>query len=131
MLSADRGGGVRLLVRGDRETVRALLEEFFTGQGWRVRAQGPGRLDVETGSLPRTILLGALAGRRSHLRARLELEEAPGGTRVRYRWGATVGRALGGAVGWARASRRHAETAEALTEQLRERGILREAAPER
>ena len=131
MLSADRGGGVRLLVRGDLEETRALLAEFFTAQGWRVHETTPARLDVETGSLRRTVLLGALAGRRFHLRARLELAEVPGGTRVRYRWGATVGRTLGGAVGWARAGRRHAETAEVLVERLRADGLLREAAPDR
>lgn len=131
MLSADRGGGVRLIVRGDLEETRALLAEFFTAQGWRVHETTPARLDVETGSLRRTVLLGALAGSRFHLRARLELAEVPGGTRIRHLWGATVGRALGGVAGWARASRRHAETAELLTALLRERGILLEAAPDR
>jgi hypothetical protein len=131
VLSADRGGGVRLSVRAEADSLRPLLEEFFTGRGWRVHAQGPMRLDVERGSLARTILLGALAGRRFHVRARLELDEIPGGTRIRYRWGATVGRALGGAVGWSRAAKLHAETAEALAEHLRDQGILGEVAPER
>jgi hypothetical protein len=131
VLSADRGGGVRLLVRGDHERVRALLEEFFTGRGWRVTEHGPGRLDLETGSLARTLLLGALAGRRFHVRGRLELAEDAGGMRIRYRWGATVGRALGGARGAARAGRLHAETADVLTDHLRSEGIQREAAPER
>ena len=131
MLSADRGGGVRLSVRADAGALRPLLEEFFAGRGWRVHAQGAERHVVERASLARTILLGALAGRRFHVRARLELDEIPGGTRIRYRWGATVGRALGGAVGWSRAARLHAETADALIERLRAEGILGEVAPER
>jgi hypothetical protein len=131
MLSADRAGGVLLTVRGDRAATGALLAEFFEHQGWRVQETSPARLDVETGSLGRTALLGAFAGRRFHLRARLELSEAPGGTRIRYRWGASVGRALGGAVGWARAGRLHAETAEALVARLRADGFLIDAAPER
>lgn len=131
MLSADRGAGMRLEVSGDPEAARALLAEFFTARGWRVRETGPHRLDIETGSLRRTLLLGALAGRRFHLRARLELAAIHGGTRIRYRWGATVGRTLGGAVGWARAGRRHAETAEELVRHLRADGLLREATPDR
>ena len=122
---------MQLSVRGDHETVRTLLEEFFTARGWRVHEASPGRLDVETGSLGRTLLLGALAGRRFHVRGRLELAEDAGGVRIRYRWGATVGRALGGAVGWSRAARLHAETADALIERLRAEGILGEVAPER
>ena len=37
----------------------------------------------------------------------------------------------GGAVGWSRAARLHAETADALIERLRAEGILGEVAPER
>ena len=121
---------MQLSVRGDHETVRTLLEEFFTARGWRVHEASPGSLDVETGSLGRTLLLGALAGRRFHVRGRLELAEDAGGVRIRYRWGGTSGRALGGAVGAARAGRLHAETADALAAHLRERGLLREVDPE-
>lgn len=130
-MSAERGGGMRYAVRGDLTATGALLAEFFAGRGWRVEQDVPSRLEVETGSIGRTLLLGAFAGRRFHLRARLELTETPGGTRIRYRWGASVGHALGGAVGSARAGRRHVETAEALAERLRADGILLEVAPER
>lgn len=128
---AGRGGGMLYAVRGDLASTGALLAEFFASRGWRVAQDVPSRLDVETGSIGRTLLLGAFAGRRFHLRARLELAETPGGTRIRYRWGASVGRALGGAVGWAHAGRRHLETAEALAERLRADGLLLEVAPER
>lgn len=133
-MSAERTGRVELSVRADPGTVRTLLEEFFTARGWRVAEQAgapdPGLLEVETGSLRRTVLLGALAGRGAHLRARLELAEEPGGTRVVVRRSERAGRALGGLVGAARARRLHTETAEALTAHLREQGLLHETAPE-
>ena len=131
MLSVDGGEGMRLLVRGDLEATRALLREFFTSQGWRVRETSPVRLDVETGSLRRSVLLGAFAGSRLHLRARLELSEVPGGTRIRHLWNANLGLTLGGIYGRSRARERHAETAERLAERLRTEGLLLEAAPER
>lgn len=115
-----------LCVRVDREAARALLEEFFTDRGWHITGSSAELLEVEQGSLRRTVLLGGLTGRAFHLRARLELTAAEGGTRIRYRWGGNAGRVLGGAVGAARARRRHAETSAALAAHLRAQGLLRE-----
>ncbi|ATG50979.1 hypothetical protein CFK38_05100 [Brachybacterium vulturis] len=110
--------GRNLTVAGDLPAVRALVAEFFTDRGWTVHERGPGRLEVETGSLRRTVLLGAFAGSRFHLTAALELREVPGAVEVHHRWGSGAGRALGGAVGRARAARRHREVAAALERQL-------------
>lgn len=121
-----------LCVRVDREAARAMLEEFFTDCGWHITGSSAELLEVEQGSLRRTVALGGLAGRGFHMRARLELSEDPdltegaGGTRIRYRWGGDAGRILGGAVGAARARRRHAETSAALAAHLRAQGLLRE-----
>ncbi|MDN5822527.1 MAG: hypothetical protein L0H74_03355 [Brachybacterium sp.] len=113
-----------LTVAGELRTVGGLVAQFFTEHGWTVHERGPGRLEVETGSLRRTVLLGAFAGSRFRLTALLELRALPsdgGGpetVEVRYRWGAGAGRALGGSVGRIRAARRHRETSIALGRHL-------------
>ena len=117
-MSPAPAAGVVLSVGGALPAVRALVGRFFVERGWQVRERGPALLVAETGSRRRTVLLGALAGRRFHLTAPLELHEVPGGVEVRYRWGAGAGRALGGSLGRARATRSHERTAAALAEAL-------------
>ncbi|GAA1483538.1 hypothetical protein [Brachybacterium fresconis] len=84
MNGQDRAGtaqppaGAELLVRGDTVWARELVEEFFVDRGWRVRDRGPGRVDYEWGSRRRTLLLGALAGRRFHVTARIALRPGRG-----------------------------------------------------
>src|SRR5699024_12483388 len=110
-MSPAPAAGVVLTVGGALPAVRALVGRFFVERGWQVHERGPALLVAETGSRRRTVLLGALAGRRFHLTAPLELHEVPGGSEVRYRWGAGAGRALGGSLGRARATRSRARTA--------------------
>ena len=118
------GSGVVLTVRAEPEAAEALLEEFFTGRGWSVAERGPGRVSYEIGSRRRTVFLGALAGSAFHLTAPLELREGPGVTEIRYLWGDSAGRALGGLRGRARAARTHGETAAALDRKLEADGRL-------
>ena len=115
-MTADLPGGTVLTVDGDLPAVGGLVMSFFTAQGWTVHQRGPDRLEVEIGSRRRTLLLGSFAGSRFHLTAPLELRQLPGAVEVHYRWGAGAGRALGGAVGRARAARRHLETSAALAQ---------------
>src|SRR5699024_1501724 len=72
-MSGRAPAGAELLVRGDAVRARELVEEFFVDRGWRARERGPGRVDYERGSRRRTRLLGALAGRRFHVTARIAL----------------------------------------------------------
>lgn len=123
-MSAHPAAGVVLTVRAEPSAVQALLEEFFTGRGWSAREHGPGRLVFEIGSRRRTVFLGALAGSAFHLTAAIELRESPGATEIRYLWGESAGRALGGLRGRARAARTHLETAAALEQQLEADGRL-------
>ena len=118
------GPGVVLTVRAEPDAAEALLEEFFTGRGWSVAERGPGRVSYEIGSRRRTVFLGALAGSAFHLTAPLELREGPGVTEIRYLWGDSAGRALGGLRGRARAARTHGETAAALERKLEADGRL-------
>lgn len=118
------GSGVVLTVRAEPDAAEALLEEFFTGRGWSVAERGPGRVSYEIGSRRRTVFLGALAGSAFHLTAPLELREGPGVTEIRYLWGDSAGRALGGLRGRARAARTHGETAAALERKLEADGRL-------
>ena len=118
------GSGVVLTVRAEPDAAEALLEEFFTGRGWSVAERGPGRVSYEIGSRRRTVFLGALAGSAFHLTAPLELREGPGVTEIRYLWGDSAGRALGGLRGRARAARTHGETAAALKRKLEADGRL-------
>ena len=121
---AHPGSGVVLTVRAEPDAAEALLEEFFTGRGWSVAERGPGRVSYEIGSRRRTVFLGALAGSAFHLTAPLELREGPGVTEIRYLWGDSAGRALGGLRGRARAARTHGETAAALERKLEADGRL-------
>lgn len=123
-MSGSRPGGMLLTVHGDQRTARDLVEQFFAGRGWQAREQGPGRIDFETGSRRRSVLLGAFAGRSFHLVAPIALGEVPGGVEIRYLWGDSAGRALGGASGRARAARVHLETAAALAQRLQAEGRL-------
>ena len=118
------GSGVVLTVRAEPDAAEALLEEFFTGRGWSVAERGPGRVSYEIGSRRRTVFLGALAGSAFHLAAPLELREGPGVTEIRYLWGDSAGRALGGLRGRARAARTYGETAGALERKLEADGRL-------
>lgn len=120
-------GGVALMVRGDLRSVRTALDQFFLSRGWSVHERGPGRIDVERGSRRRSVFLGAFAGAKFHLSAPIELREGPGVTEIRYLWGESAGRALGGASGRARAARVHLETAGALEQQFGSDGRLVEA----
>ncbi|MGO1408134.1 MAG: hypothetical protein ACTHV2_07040 [Brachybacterium sp.] len=117
-MTTDLPDGTVLTVDGDLRTVGGLVATFFTARGWSVHERGPGLLEVETGSRRRTVLLGSFAGSRFHLTAPIELRELPSTVEVHYRWGAGAGRALGGAVGRARAARRHREASAALAEHL-------------
>lgn len=123
-MSVHPSAGVVLTVRADQRAARILLEEFFTGRGWSAHERGPGRIAYETGSRRRTVLLGAFAGSAFHLTASLELREGPGVTEIRYLWGESAGRALGGLRGRARAARTHGEMAAALEKQLEADGSL-------
>lgn len=126
-MSRRSSGGVVLTVRGDRRSVRAVVAQFFVGRGWSAHERGPERIEVERGSRRRSVLLGAFAGRRFHLSAPIELREGPGTTEIRYLWGESAGRALGGTSGRARAARVHLETATALEQQFAADGRLVDA----
>ncbi|MGP9538410.1 hypothetical protein ACT3SP_10370 [Brachybacterium sp. AOP43-C2-M15] len=123
-MTERRPGGAVLTMRGDLPVARNLLEEFFAARGWRGRVHGPDRVDYEIGSRRRTVLLGGLAGRGFHLTAPIELREIGGVVEIRYRWGESAGRALGGIAGRSRAARVHAETAAALEQRLETDGRL-------
>ncbi|WP_114854278.1 hypothetical protein [Brachybacterium sp. YJGR34] len=111
-------------LRGEAATARLAVGEFFEDRGWRVRERGEGRVDFESGSRRRTILLGAPAGRRFLLTAQISLRELGDRTEVRYRWGESAGQELGGRLGRTRARRAHRETAAALEQVLHDDGML-------
>lgn len=111
-------GGAEITVAGDLCTVRALVEAFFTERGWSVHERDRERFTIETGSVRRSVLMGAFAGSRFRLSATISLREVPGEVGVRYVWGADAGAHLGGIVGRSRSARAHLATAAALIEHL-------------
>src|SRR5690625_465236 len=72
----------------------------------------------------RTILLGALAGRRFFLTAVTEVREGDHAAEIHYRWGPAAGLALGGTIGRSRAERVHTQLAAELEAQLERSGHL-------
>ena len=120
----SRPASVVCVVRGGAQEARALVEEFFTSRGWTPRAQVDGTIAYEHGSRRRTILLGALAGRRFFLTAVTEVREGDHATEIHYRWGPGAGLALGGTIGRSRAERVHAQLAAELEAQLERSGHL-------
>src|SRR5699024_4992978 len=78
----------------------------------------------EHGSRRRTILLGALAGRRFFLTAVTEVREGDHAAEIHYRWGPAAGLALGGTIGRSRAERVHTQLAAELEAQLERSGHL-------
>lgn len=127
-MAEDRPGGVVLTVRGVETTVRRMVRDFFTARGWREHRLGPELTEYRTGNRWMTILLGGLAGPRFHLVAPLRLRrtrvDGAAVIEIHYRWGEQVGRALGGALGRARAGRTHLATAAALEQTFAEAGLL-------
>ena len=61
-------GAVRLLLTCDGPTARALTDACLREQGWHGKRRADGAVVYERGSLRRTLLLGALAGKRFHVR---------------------------------------------------------------
>ena len=116
--------GAVLTVRGDLRSLRTDLDQFFLSRGWSAQERGPGRIDFERGSRRRSVFLGAFAGQKFHLTAPIELRQSAGSTEIRYLWGESAGRALGGTSGRARASRVHLELVAELEQQLRAAGQL-------
>ncbi|MEE1650797.1 hypothetical protein V1260_08315 [Brachybacterium sp. J144] len=123
-MNQPRGDQLILTLRGDGESTRALLADFFTARGWTLAREDGTRIDYERGSRGRTILLGALAGGAFHLTAQLEVREGDHATDVVYRWGPGAGLVLGGTMGRQRAMRVHGETAQALRERTARDGLL-------
>lgn len=123
-MAEERSAQVVLEVRGGAAATRDRVERFFLERGWSPRERAGGRVDYERGSLRRTIVLGALAGRRFFLTAQIEVRAREGGTDIRYRWGDGAGLALGGRLGRQRAARAHEETAAELRRELFVEGVL-------
>ncbi|MGY5765458.1 hypothetical protein ACXET9_09660 [Brachybacterium sp. DNPG3] len=137
-----------LLVGAAPEAVRTALMAVLQEDGWRIAEEQPddrgdqgGRGDqgdratddavdppraltlrIERGSLRRTVLLGALAGRAFHLTATITLRPGSGAdasrTELVHRWGGRAGGSLGGVVGRATAVRRHEATAALIEQRL-------------
>ena len=119
------GAGRILVVGAGLDAPGELVEEFFVGRGWRARPRGPGRIDFESGSRRRTILLGALARDGFHVLAPLAGRGGGGAPLSAYGGGAPAGGARGARRGRARALRVHQETADALQRELQATGQLR------
>ena len=120
----SRPASVVCVVRGGAQEARALVEEFFTSRGWTPRVQVDGTIAYEHGSRRRTILLGALAGKKFFLTAVTEVRKGDEVAEIHYRWGPGAGLALGGSVGRKRAERAHAQLAVELEAQLERSGRL-------
>ena len=123
-MSGAPGAGRLFVVGQEPVAAEELAREFFVGCGWRAVSRGPGRTDFELGSRRRTILLGALARGGFHLLAPIEVRAGSGASEIRYLWGESAGRALGGTRGRTRALRVHQETAAALQRELQATGQL-------
>lgn len=121
---SERGEQLLMVMRGDEQAARADVAAFFEARGWVPRVREDGSIAYERGSRGRTVLLGALAGRRFFLTGIIETREDAHTTDVIYRWGPSEGLALGGTMGRQRAGRAHAETADALQKHLESTGRL-------
>lgn len=121
---SERTASVLMVMRGDEQAARADVAAFFDARGWVPRVRDDGSLAYECGSRGRTVLLGALAGRKFFLTGIIETRQDAHTTDVVYRWGPDAGLALGGTIGRRRAERAHAETAEALQRHLQGTGRL-------
>lgn len=115
---------VLMVLRGDEQAARADVAAFFDPRGWVPRVRNDGSIAYEYGSRGRTVLLGAMAGRKFFLTAIIETRQDAHTTDVVYRWGPSEGLALGGTLGRRRADRIHQETAEALEHHLKATGRL-------
>lgn len=119
-----RSSSVVYHVRGGAEDAGTQVEEFFTSRGWARRVRADGTITYVRGSRRRTILLGALAGKRFFLTAVIEVRGREHAAEIHYRWSGGAGQALGGTIGRNRAHRVHEQTAAELETQLERTGRL-------
>lgn len=119
-----QASSVRYVVRGGADQARAVVEDFFTSRGWRSRRQVDGTIAYERGSRRRTLLLGALAGKKFFVTAVTDVREEDAAAVIDYRWGPHAGLALGGTIGRDRADRVHTQMAADLETHLQRGGQL-------
>lgn len=122
-------GAVRLLLTCDGPTARALTDACLREQGWRGKRRADGAVVYERGSLRRTLLLGALAGKRFHVRLvvhalSVKNRAAGAGSVVELRVGEHVGWALGGMLGIQHARVAADEAVADLEREFSQRGVL-------
>lgn len=114
-----------LTLRAAREEARGLVDAAMREAGWVGAATPDGDRLYTRGSKPRTVLLGALAGRAFYLEVvSSAVERGPGITEVDYRWGEHHGLLLGGTLGRRAAEREHERTLAAVRRHLEDTGAL-------
>lgn len=104
------------------------LTTVLTEQGFAVRSNGAGLLEVERGSLGTTLVAGAFAGQDMHVRFDVRLSEVEEGTLAVFAQSALGGFLKGGALGAAKGGDVVTEAARLSGARLAQQGLLTVAA---
>jgi hypothetical protein len=110
---------------GDQATGRAATIEALTAQGFRATDLPNGNVTIQRGSLGKTLLLGALAGKNFHVSFIVEFfTSETGGLVVRLSRDIASGALKGGAIGAVKVDSIFTEISAALAAALSEKGLL-------
>lgn len=102
-------------------TVIAIAEEL----GYTATTPEPGRIKLERGSLNKTVVLGALAGKNFHISFTFDVGvDQLGNTWLRFDQDGALGAIKGGAIGYAKAKNAYAAFVDALRAEVSRRGLL-------
>ncbi len=110
------------------DTASEALTGVLVEQGFVVRPNGPGLLEVERGSLGTTLVAGAFAGQDMHVRFDVRLSAVDEGTLAVFEHSALGGFLKGGALGAAKAGDVVTEAARLAGARLAQQGLLTVAA---
>lgn len=113
-----------VLAGNDQQNVPAVLQ-VAEGLGYSATTPQPGRIQLERGSLQRTMLLGALAGKKFHLSFLFDIGvDEHGNTMLRFDQDAAISAVKGGAIGYSKSKSAFAEFVDAVRQDAVARGVL-------
>lgn len=113
-----------ILAGPDSQTVPTVIA-IAEGLGYTATTPNPGRIKLERGSLNKTVVLGALAGKSFHISFTFDIGvDGYGNTWLRFDQDRALGAIKGGAIGYAKTKNAYVEFVETVQREAAQRGLL-------
>ncbi|WP_213816090.1 hypothetical protein [Glaciihabitans sp. dw_435] len=112
-------------ITGDHEAAKALVASSLTEQGYSIASTPAGGFVISRGSVAGTVLWGAMAGKKFHMRFDVEFfADDQGRTVARLNRGLASGMLKGGAIGASKTANGFQNIAHELGKTLTGAGVL-------